>query len=46
MQAIWGPDGQDESCKNAWFQWNAEYDWKKLRIGYLKKDFEEPWAPP
>lgn len=44
MQAIWGPDGQDESCKNASFRWNAEYDWKKLRIGYLKKDFEEPWV--
>lgn len=46
MQAIWGPDGQDQSCKNAWFQWNADYDWKKLRIGYLKKDFEEPWLQP
>ncbi len=23
MQAIWGPDGQDEACRNAWFQWNA-----------------------
>lgn len=46
MQAIWGPDGKDGSCKNAWFQWNAEYDWRKLRIGYLKKDFEEPWTQP
>ncbi|GAC1415599.1 MAG: amidase [Acidobacteriaceae bacterium] len=46
MQAIWGPDGKDESCKNAWFQWNAEHDWRKLRIGYLKKDFEEPWTQP
>jgi Asp-tRNA(Asn)/Glu-tRNA(Gln) amidotransferase A subunit family amidase len=48
MQAIWGPDGQDEACQNAWFQWNSEFDWKKLRIGYLKDDFEKPWvqAPP
>jgi Asp-tRNA(Asn)/Glu-tRNA(Gln) amidotransferase A subunit family amidase len=46
MQAIWGPDGQDESCRNAWFQWDAEFDWKKLRIGYLKDDFAKPWAPP
>jgi len=46
MQAIWGPDGQDECCKDAWFQWNAEYDWKKLRIGYLKDDFEKPWIQP
>jgi Asp-tRNA(Asn)/Glu-tRNA(Gln) amidotransferase A subunit family amidase len=46
MQAIWGRDGQDESCANAWFQWNASYDWKKLRIGYLKEDFEQPWLQP
>jgi len=46
MQAIWGPDGKDESCKNAWFQWDAEFDWKKLRIGYLKDDFERPWVQP
>ncbi len=46
MQAIWGPDGQDQACANAWFQWNAEYDWKKLRVGYLKDDFEMPWVQP
>ena len=46
MQAIWGPDGQDQACPNAWFQWNADFDWKKLRIGYLKDDFEQPWAQP
>ncbi len=44
MQAIWGPDGQDEACQNAWFEWNASFDWKKLRIGYLKDDFEKPWT--
>jgi len=43
MQAIWGPDGQDLAAQNAFFQWNAEYNWKKLRIGYLKDDFEKPW---
>jgi Asp-tRNA(Asn)/Glu-tRNA(Gln) amidotransferase A subunit family amidase len=46
MQAIWGPDGQDEACRNAFYQWNAEMDWKKLRIGYLKNDFEKPWLQP
>jgi Asp-tRNA(Asn)/Glu-tRNA(Gln) amidotransferase A subunit family amidase len=46
MQAIWGPDGQDVACRNAWFQWNANFDWKKLRIGYLKKDFDQAWIPP
>lgn len=45
MQAIWGPDGQDEACQDAWFQWNSGLDLKKLRIGYLKDDFEKPWEP-
>ena len=44
MQAIWGPDGQDESCQDAFFQWDAASDWKKLRIGYLRDDFEKPWV--
>ena len=46
MQAIWGPDGQDQSCQNAWFQWNAQSNIKKLRVGYLKDDFEKPWNQP
>jgi Asp-tRNA(Asn)/Glu-tRNA(Gln) amidotransferase A subunit family amidase len=46
MQAIWGPDGEDLACKNAWFQWDADYDWKKLRIGYLKDDFDKPYVQP
>jgi Asp-tRNA(Asn)/Glu-tRNA(Gln) amidotransferase A subunit family amidase len=43
MQAIWGPDGWDEACQDASFQWNSEFDWKKLRVGYLKDDFDMPW---
>jgi Asp-tRNA(Asn)/Glu-tRNA(Gln) amidotransferase A subunit family amidase len=46
MQAIWGRDGHDETVQNACFQWNAQFDWKKLRIGYLKDDFEKPWEMP
>jgi Asp-tRNA(Asn)/Glu-tRNA(Gln) amidotransferase A subunit family amidase len=46
MQAIWGPDGKDESCQNASFLWNADLDWKKLRIGYLRNDFENLWSVP
>ena len=46
MQQIWGRDGHDESVQNAWFQWDADFDWKKLRIGYLKEDFEKPWDQP
>jgi Asp-tRNA(Asn)/Glu-tRNA(Gln) amidotransferase A subunit family amidase len=41
MSAIYGPDGQDRAVKNAAFNWDAEFDWKTLRVGYLKSEFEE-----
>ncbi len=41
MSAIYGPDGQDRTVKNAAFNWDAQFDWKKLRVGYLKSEFEE-----
>jgi Asp-tRNA(Asn)/Glu-tRNA(Gln) amidotransferase A subunit family amidase len=40
LQAIYGPDEQDPSVKNAAFHWDAALDWRKLRVGYLKADFE------
>src|SRR6267142_304520 len=40
LGAIYGPDGKDRTVKNAAFNWDAELDWKKLRVGYLKSDFE------
>src|SRR6202040_760867 len=40
LEAIYGPDGADPSVKNASFHWDAELDWRKLRVGYLKADFE------
>ena len=40
LSAIHGPDGKDRTVKNAAFNWDAELEWKKLRIGYLKNDFE------
>jgi Asp-tRNA(Asn)/Glu-tRNA(Gln) amidotransferase A subunit family amidase len=43
LDAIYGPDGKDRSVKPAAFNWNAELDWKKLRVGYLKEDFEKPF---
>jgi Asp-tRNA(Asn)/Glu-tRNA(Gln) amidotransferase A subunit family amidase len=42
MSAIYGPDGQDRSVQDAAFHWDAEFDWKKLRVGYLKSEFETP----
>jgi Asp-tRNA(Asn)/Glu-tRNA(Gln) amidotransferase A subunit family amidase len=42
LHAIYGPDGGDRAVKNAAFNWDAHIDWKKLRVGYLKADFEHP----
>ncbi|HEX2919030.1 MAG TPA: amidase [Edaphobacter sp.] len=42
MSAIYGPDGQDRTVKDAAFNWDADYDWKKLRVGYLKSEFDGP----
>lgn len=39
MQAIFGPDGKDLSVRNAAFNWDADFDWKKLRIGYFQSEF-------
>lgn len=40
LDAIYGPDGQDRTVQDAAFHWNALLDWKRLRVGYLKDDFE------
>jgi len=41
LNAIYGPDGEDRSVKDAAFNWDANLDWNKLRVGYLKSDFDE-----
>lgn len=49
LHAIYGPDGGDRTVKPAAFNWDAQLDWKKLRVGYLKSDFETPrerFQPP
>src|SRR5579859_3227065 len=40
LSAIYGPDGHDRSVHDAAFNWDADLDWRKLRVGYLKADFE------
>jgi Asp-tRNA(Asn)/Glu-tRNA(Gln) amidotransferase A subunit family amidase len=45
LSAIYGPDGKDRAVKNAAFNWDAEQDWRKLRVGYLKSDFERVAQP-
>jgi Asp-tRNA(Asn)/Glu-tRNA(Gln) amidotransferase A subunit family amidase len=42
LHAIYGPDGGDRAVKPAEFNWDAHLDWRKLRVGYLKTDFEPP----
>lgn len=42
LQSIYGPDGKDTSVALAEFQWNPALDWKQLRIGYLKSEFDPP----
>jgi Asp-tRNA(Asn)/Glu-tRNA(Gln) amidotransferase A subunit family amidase len=46
LEAIYGPDGADPSVKNAAFHWDAALDWRKLRVGYLKADFEPRLQDP
>jgi Asp-tRNA(Asn)/Glu-tRNA(Gln) amidotransferase A subunit family amidase len=41
LEAIYGPDGQDLATRDAAFNWNAELDWKSLRVGYIQSEFEE-----
>jgi Asp-tRNA(Asn)/Glu-tRNA(Gln) amidotransferase A subunit family amidase len=46
LDAIYGPDGRDRTVHSAAFNWDAYFDWKKLRVGYLKADFErKPTSP-
>ena len=47
LRAIHGSDGHDRSVQNAAFNWDPDLDWRKLRIGYLKNDFElqQPQQP-
>jgi Asp-tRNA(Asn)/Glu-tRNA(Gln) amidotransferase A subunit family amidase len=45
LEAIYGPDGQDLSVRNAAFNWNANFDWKGLRVGYVAKEFEPEKVP-
>ncbi len=45
MSAIYGPDGHDRTVQNATFNWDADLDWRRLKVGYIKAAFDAP-APP
>jgi Asp-tRNA(Asn)/Glu-tRNA(Gln) amidotransferase A subunit family amidase len=40
LNAIYGPDGRDETTADAPFVWNPDVPLSKLRIAYLKNEFE------
>jgi Asp-tRNA(Asn)/Glu-tRNA(Gln) amidotransferase A subunit family amidase len=41
FHAIYGPDGKDLTIVNAPFGWDPSSDLRQLRVGYLKKAFEQ-----
>jgi Asp-tRNA(Asn)/Glu-tRNA(Gln) amidotransferase A subunit family amidase len=45
LSAIYGPDGRDLAVQNAAFNWDASFNWKTLRIGYLKSAFDPNTDP-
>ncbi|HMG70485.1 MAG TPA: amidase [Gemmatimonadaceae bacterium] len=46
LDAIYGPDGQDNSVISAGYHWNAELSPKNLRVGYVKSAFDTPVTDP
>jgi Asp-tRNA(Asn)/Glu-tRNA(Gln) amidotransferase A subunit family amidase len=45
LGAIYGPDGRDLAVRDAAFNWDAGFDWKTLRVGYLKREFDPDVEP-
>jgi Asp-tRNA(Asn)/Glu-tRNA(Gln) amidotransferase A subunit family amidase len=46
LDAIYGPDGQDNTVKAASYHWDATLSPKRLRIGYVKSAFDTPQIDP
>ena len=48
LNTIYGPDGSDRTVHDVAFNWDANLDWHKLRVGYFKEEFEfkPPTEPP
>ena len=44
FNAIYGPDGHDETTADASFTWNPDLPLSKLRVAYVKNEFDPP--PP
>ncbi len=43
FEAIYGPDGKDLTVVNLPFNYDQDLDIKELRVGYLKKTFDEDY---
>jgi Asp-tRNA(Asn)/Glu-tRNA(Gln) amidotransferase A subunit family amidase len=41
MQTVAKPDGRDMSVSDIPFNWNAQLDIRKLRVGYIKESFDD-----
>ena len=46
LDAIYGPDGKDNTVIPADYHWNAHLSPKSLRIGYVKSAFDLPQVDP
>jgi Asp-tRNA(Asn)/Glu-tRNA(Gln) amidotransferase A subunit family amidase len=46
LDAIYGPDGKDNSVISADYHWNANLSPRQLRVGYVKSAFDLPLTDP
>ncbi|HJP86912.1 MAG TPA: amidase [Gemmatimonadaceae bacterium] len=46
LDAIYGPDGKDNTVVDADYHWNSQLSPKSLRIGYVKSAFDLPQTDP
>ena len=47
LGVIAGPDQRDHACLPAAYQWDASFDWRTLRVGYIASGFEaKPYTDP
>lgn len=42
LNAIYGPDGRDGTVIDAPFRWHPDLDLRRLRIGYVARELDEP----
>jgi len=45
LDTINGPDGKDRSARSVPFNWDASFDYRALRVGYVRADFEDKGPP-